>query len=211
MCAPRAGATVVVMTTRRLVALLLIAVAADGLIVLSFFTEPGRVSEPSGSQASFLVMPPLLVALVLVVIARYVRRLDRLGSRASALVRSLFAAVAGVAGWMLAIAVVLATSADVAIDDRSLVLIAVAPPVAAATYCGWLDRRRPRASRRLGLGAALTGAIIGAWLGYGAVELAPLSAVVGAVAASNLALIARDVWSADDVPAGDERGRHVPV
>ena len=113
---------------------------------------------------------------------------------ARALVRTLFSAALGVGGWMVAVAVVRATDAGVALDDRSLVTAAIALPVAAGTYYGWLDRRRSPRTRRIGLGAALTAAIIGAWLGHGAVGDLPAlaTALTGAVATANLALLAGD-------------------
>ena len=145
---------------------------------------------------------PLLVALALAGIAQRVRRRNRLSSWSSALIRTLLATVAGLAGWMAGVLIVLATSARIAVDDQSLVLVAVALPVAAATYYGWSDLRRARRSRRTGLAAAVAGSVIGAWLGFGAGEdfLALAAAIFGAVAGANLALIARDIWAGDDAP-----------
>jgi hypothetical protein len=121
-----------------------------------------------------------------------------------AVVRSLFAALCGLAGWIVAVLVVRTTSARIALDDRSLVLIAVALPVAAAVCWGWHDRRRPRRARTTGLAAAVAGVVIGSWLGSGAGEdlVAVFSAIVGGVAGANLALVAYDLVSA---PVGEDR------
>ena len=97
----------------------------------------------------------------------------------------------------------LASSAAVAIDDPSLVLVAIAGPVGLAVYYGWSDRRRARRARVTGFAAALAGAVIGTWLGYAAAEdfAALLTGVLGAVAGANLALVARDVAGGEDAPA----------
>jgi len=100
----------------------------------------------------------------------------------------------------------------VPIDDELLVLVSVALPVAAGVYCGWSDRARSRRARLTGLGAAVAGAVLGAWLGFAAGEglIAPFTAIAGAVAAANLALIALDVCAPrkrdeDLIPPTQER------
>ena len=192
-----------------------------GTRLIETYLDSGRVDTslyrrnevdftPSASHATIakglaggLVGLPLVVALALAGFAGRIRRKGRLRPRPSAVVRSLFAAVAGLAGWMLAVAVDLTVSAGVPIDDPSLVMVAVAIPVAASVYYGWLDRGRPRRTRMVGLGGAVTGAVIGAKLGGAAATglIAMLAAIAGAVAGANLALVARDIW-AGEAPAG---------
>ena len=172
--------------------------------------RPGKVDlDPSSTHGSLafklvgtMIVVPVLLALVLAGVIRRGRRRGSMRPWSSVIVRSVFAAIFGLAGWMFAVLVVLVTSARIAMDDQSLVMVAMAIPVAAATYYGWLDRSRPSRTRRIGLAAAVTGAVLGAWLGYaaGADLAALLTASVGAVAGSNLALVARDVWAGDEVP-----------
>ena len=109
----------------------------------------------------------------------------------NALVRTMFSAVLGLGGWMVAVAVVRAADAGGAVDDRSLATAAIALPVAAGTYYGWRDRRRSRRSRRTALAAAVSAAIIGAWLGHAAAGALPalVTSLAGAVTAANLATI----------------------
>lgn len=159
------------------------------------FDPPVRQPSLAKAVAAFLVGLPLLAALALAVVVRRVRRRGRLRRWAGGAVRALLAPVLGLAGWVLAVVVVLAMSLTVALDDAGLVMVAVALPVPAAVYWGWADRRCPRRTRRTGLVAALAGAVAGAWLGFGAGAglLTIVTATAGAVAVANLALIALDV------------------
>jgi pimeloyl-ACP methyl ester carboxylesterase len=155
---------------------------------------------------------PLLCALALAGIAGRVRRRGRLHTGSSALVRSVFAFVAGLSGWMLAVIVDLATSAGVPVDDPSMAMVTIAVPVALSAYHGWSDGRRIRRNRMTGLAAAVASAIIGARLGFAAADgvLALITAAAGSVAGANLALIIRDTWAGEDTrPARRPRERPV--
>ena len=163
--------------------------------------DPGFTQTMLGKIiAGTFVGLPILCALALAGIARRTRRRGKLRTRSSAAVRTAFAAVCGLAGWMFAVIAVLATSAPVAIDDPTLAMVAVAIPVAAAVHFGWLDHGRSRRMRTIGFAAAAAGAIIGARLGYGvAADFAALwTAIAGSVVGANLAVIARDMWAGDD-------------
>jgi pimeloyl-ACP methyl ester carboxylesterase len=151
------------------------------------------------SIAGGMLALPLLCALVLAGVARRVRRRGRLQNAASATMRTLFASLAGLAGWMLSALVVLAASVPVGLTDRSLAMVAVAFPVAAAVYAGWLDRGRPERTRRIALAATVAGAVVGSWIGHGAAEelVGLFTAILGAVTVANLALIAVDVTTGD--------------
>jgi uncharacterized protein YcfJ len=72
----------------------------------------------------------------------------------------------------------------------------MAMPVAVASYCAWRDPNRA-ATKTAGLSAAVAGALIGAWVGFtcATAMLAVATTLVGAVAGTNLALIACDVAS----------------
>ena len=200
---------------RRVVALALIALTIAGLGVARVAGAPDArtCAYPAGTaklpaRCGTLVVPehrhdarwhlvalPLAGLAVLVAIARRLRRRGHLKMWPSVVVRSLFAGALGIAGWLLAVVAVLAGSVAVAVDDRSLVMVAVAIPVAAAVSVGWADRARERRGAVTGLAACVSGAVIGAWVGSAVAQdfAAVLTAVAGSVAAANLALIACDV------------------
>jgi pimeloyl-ACP methyl ester carboxylesterase len=183
--------------------------------LITTFLEQGRVDrsgyrphkvqlapeKPMGDVARMLfgvlIGLPVLVALVLAGIAWRVRRRGRLATWSSAVVRTAFAVVAALAGWMAMVIAVLAGSIAVPLDEPALVLAVMAVPAAAAVHAGWADRSRSPRTRRTGMAAAFAGAVIGGWLGYhaGADFLALATTAVGAVAAANLALVAFDVWA----------------
>jgi pimeloyl-ACP methyl ester carboxylesterase len=141
---------------------------------------------------------PLLAALALAGIVVRVRRRGRLGRRAGGAVRALLAPVLGLAGWLLAVGVALAAPTTIPVDDETLVMVSVALSVAAGVYWGWVDRSYSRRARVTGLAGAAAAALIGARVGFSAGKelLALVTAVAGAVAAANLALIALDVSAA---------------
>jgi hypothetical protein len=92
--------------------------------------------------------------------------------------------------------VVLTALPTVPIDDQALAVVSVGLPVALAVYCGWLNCDSLPTIKIVGLCAALSGAILGAWLGFHAPAsplLGLLTASVGAAAAANLGLIVVDV------------------
>ena len=179
------------------------------------FAPPASQTGIAKGIAGFMIGLPLLAALALAGVAIRVRRRGRLGRRAGSVVRALLAPVLGLAGWLLAVVFVLATSLPVPVDDAALAMVSIAVPVAAGVYSGWMDRRSARSTRLTGLGAAIAGAVIGAWLGFGAAGglLALVTAIAGAVAAANLALIALDVAAATPrhERAASRRRRAVPA
>jgi hypothetical protein len=68
-------------------------------------------------------------------------------------------------------------------------------PVALGIYYAWLNRGWPTRIRAVGLATALIGGLVGAWLGFhaGTDLLALITAIVGATAVANLALIVLDL------------------
>jgi hypothetical protein len=65
-------------------------------------------------------------------------------------------------------------------------------PIALGLYLAWTHRDWDRATKSLGLLAAVAGALLGGWLGFTAVSglFAIVTTTIGAAAAGNLALIA---------------------
>ena len=77
------------------------------------------------------------------------------------------------------------------IDGELLVVFSMGVPIALGIYWAWLQRDWPSETRRLGLAAAGLSALVGGWLGFhaGADILALVTTILGAAAATNLALI----------------------
>jgi hypothetical protein len=137
----------------------------------------------------------LLTVLSLAWMPLRVRRRGRFGRRAGVVVRSLYAVVLGLGGWLLGALIVLTAMPGVPLDDQLLAVLAVGVPVALAGYWGWVNGDRTAGSRRAGLAASAAGALAGAWLGFHAAAglLALVTALAGAVAGANLALLLLDL------------------
>ena len=98
----------------------------------------------------------------------------------------------GLGGWFGAALLALILVPSVQIDAAALVVPSVALPVALGAYLAWVDVDRPKLA---GLACAVAGAQLGAWFGFAvaASPIALLTAVVGAVAGTNLLLVAGDI------------------
>ena len=121
-----------------------------------------------------------------------VRRRGRLGRVASIALRSVWGLVLGLGGWLGAALLAMILAPSIQIDAAALVVPSVALPVGLGAYLAWLDADRPKLA---GLACAIAGAQLGAWFGFAvaASPLALLTAVVGAVAGTNLLLVAGDI------------------
>ncbi len=108
--------------------------------------------------------------------------------------RSVWAPLIGLGGWFAVALVTLIALPSVPIDAELLIVGSMAAPVGLASYFAW---RGPDTSM-IGLAVAVAGAVIGAWLGFTSATamLAVLTTLAGAVAGTNLALIATDMTSA---------------
>lgn len=137
-----------------------------------------------------------LTLLSLLVMALRVRRRGSIGTKSSAVLRSVYAVVLGLGGWCLGTLIVLTTMPAVRIDNELVAVLSVGVPVALGVYLAWVDRARPVRSRRIGLLAAAGGAFVGAWLGYNAADgfISLATGVAGAVGGANLTLILHDMW-----------------
>ena len=110
--------------------------------------------------------------------------------------------VLGLGGWLLGVIVVSTTMPGVALDDELLALLSIGVPIGLGVYLGWVRGD----GKGVGLAAALAGALAGAWLGFHATTdlAALLTAIAGAIAFANLALILLDVSRARPVRARAE-------
>jgi hypothetical protein len=120
-----------------------------------------------------------------------VRKRGRIGPKTGALLRSGYALLLGLGGWFLGAVIVLTTMPGVRIDNELLVVLSVG----SAIYLAWVHREWSAQTRRVGGAAAVSSALIGAWLGFNATGgfLGVVTAIVGAILGANLALILLDI------------------
>jgi hypothetical protein len=178
------------------------------------FTPDAPFPALAKGIAGAMVGLALLTILSLLGLARRVHVRGRIGRKASAMVRSLYAVVLGLGGWFLGVLVAITTMPSVPLDDELLNVLAVGVPVGLGVYLAWVDRDRTARSTFAGLLAALAGAFAGTWLGLHAAEdlLALVTGIAGAVAGSNLLLILLDMsraGSARDLQSASA-GEHRP-
>ncbi|HXV34748.1 MAG TPA: alpha/beta fold hydrolase [Gaiellaceae bacterium] len=136
-----------------------------------------------------------LTALSLLWMAVRVSARGGYGRKTSAVLRSLWAPVLGLGGWLAGVLVVTTTMPGVPLDDELLAALSVGLPVGLGIYLAWTSREKPAETKAIGFAAALAGALAGAWLGFHATEnlLALLTAIGGSVAGANLTLILLDI------------------
>ena len=145
----------------------------------------------------------LLTVLSLLWMARRVRRRGRFGHKAAALLRSLHAFVLGLGGWSLGASIVLTTMPTVPLTDPLLVALSAGVPVALGIYLAWVHRDWSANTKTVGVLAAAAGGLMGAWIGFNSTWTI-ITAIAGAIAGANLALILLDmsrVWSVAKQPS----------
>ena len=172
----------------------------SGRVDASRYTTNQLDFTPSTTQGRLgeLVVSVFLGFAALVVLSAlwFARRLHRgatFGRKTSVAVRSLLPLLLGFGGWCLGILIALVALPTVPITDPTLAVVSIAPPVALAVYTGWFRSTAPRNIAAL---TAIACAAIGAWLGYQvphAVGFGALTAIIGAILATNLGLIAIDI------------------
>jgi uncharacterized membrane protein YdfJ with MMPL/SSD domain/pimeloyl-ACP methyl ester carboxylesterase len=184
-----------------------------GTRLISTFFDSGRVDDslyrpipvdftPDVSQpalgkgfAGAMVGLALLTVLSLLWMARRVHKRGRFGSKASATLRSLYPIVLGLGGWFLGVLIVITTMPGVPLDHELLAALSVGVPIGLCIYFAWVNREWSGKTKTAGFAAAVTGALVGAWLGFHATtDLAALiTAIVGAAVGGNLTLILLDI------------------
>jgi hypothetical protein len=177
---------------------------AAGTRLITSFLDHGRVDDslyvpqrvdlsPELRQsvlAKALVGGMLLLAFAtaasLLWLARRARSARPFGAKAGAFVRSVHAGLIGLGGWVLATLVAMVLLPDTPIDAKLLVVASVGVPAALAVH--WASAGR-------GIAVTLAAGVLGAWLGFEAPgsSLGLLTAIPGAVAAANLAVVAREM------------------
>jgi hypothetical protein len=171
-------------------------------------TQPGIAKIVAGLLLALM----LVTLLAMVLLPLRVRRRGHLGRRGGVAVRTVGAAVIGLGGWCAGALLILVAMPTVPIDAEGLAVAAIGTPVALATYWAWVHRGDPARTKAAGLAAAAAGAIVGAWLGFSATEapLALLTAILGACAGANFALIARDIAAEPDTEPTTAAGERAP-
>jgi pimeloyl-ACP methyl ester carboxylesterase len=165
--------------------------------------EPQRVDfTPEVTQtalatgiAGSMVGLGLLTVLSLLWLPWRVHRRGRFGRKAGATLRSLYPIVLGLGGWFLGVLIVITTMPGVPLGHELLAVLGVGAPVGLGIYWAWTHRDWPARVKTSGFAAALGGSLAGAWLGFHAADdlLALVTAIAGAIAGANLALLALDM------------------
>jgi hypothetical protein len=133
----------------------------------------------------------VLAALSLLWVARRVRKHGVAGRKTSLATRTIVLPVLGLGGWFGAALVVLTLWPTLSLSSELLEILATGGPAALGLYLAWTHRDWDRATKSLGLLAAIAGALLGGWLGFTAISglFALVTTTIGAAAGGNLALI----------------------
>jgi hypothetical protein len=120
------------------------------------------------------------------------------GRKAGAAVRSVYAPLLGLGGWIVGALIVLTALPTVPLQDELLGSLSVGVPIGLAVYFAWVHRDWSARTKAIGFAATAGGALVGAWLGFNVTSagfgmLAPLLAIVGAVVGANTTVLALDV------------------
>jgi hypothetical protein len=95
--------------------------------------------------------------------AWWVHKRGGFGTKASAVLRSLYPIIIGLGGWLLGTLIVLAILPSVPIDSDPVVALFVAVPVGLGICLAWVRRDWSAQRKGVGLAAAIAGAVAGAW------------------------------------------------
>lgn len=186
--------------------------AAGSRLINTFFAS-GRVDDSLYVPATVDFTPPLtfgaiamvtlsmilalaaLAILSLLGMALRVRTRGCIGARSGAVLRSVYPLVLGLGGWCLGALIVLTAMPGLRVDNALVVVASVGAPIGLGTFLAWVHRDSSAATKRVGLAAAAAGALAGAWLGFFATDglMVVLTAITGALAGTNLALILLDL------------------
>jgi uncharacterized membrane protein YdfJ with MMPL/SSD domain/pimeloyl-ACP methyl ester carboxylesterase len=161
---------------------------------VDFTPEVSYSALGKGFAGTFFGLPALAL-LLLLALWRRSRKRGRIGRTASVLLRSVFAVVLGLAGWIAAVVIVLLAFPEVALDDARLAVLSIGVPIGLGIYLAWVDRDARASARMIGFLASMATAFVGAWLGFNATTglMAVVTTIVGAAIAANLTLLVLDI------------------
>jgi pimeloyl-ACP methyl ester carboxylesterase len=159
------------------------------------FTPAKRFGDIAKIFLGLAVALAVVTVVSLGLMAWWVRKRGRFGPKASVALRSAYLVILGLGGWFLGVLIMLATMLAVPIDDELLVALSVGLPVGLGIYLAWVHRDWSAQSKAVGFAASIASALVGAWLGFHATDgfIALVTAILAAVAGSNLVLILLDM------------------
>jgi hypothetical protein len=173
-----------------------------GKVDTSLYTHNKVDFSPSSSQGAYakdllgvMMGFGLLMILSLLLMWRRAHKRGGFGRKASAILRSVYLVVLGLGGWFTGLIIVLVALPTVPLNSELMAVLSIGTPIGLGTYLAWVNRDRPARATRIGIWVALTGALVGALLGFNATAglMAVITTIVGAAAGANLGLIALDV------------------
>lgn len=163
------------------------------------FTPGSTLTGMAKRIVGIMVALGLLTVVSLALMALRVHRRGQFGRVASVALRSVYAIVLGLGGWLLGVLVVLMALPGVSIFGQGLAVLGVGVPVALGVYWAWVHRDWSATAKRAGFAGVLGAGLAGAWLGFHTTTglFALATAIAGAVAVANLAAIVFQIaWSA---------------
>jgi hypothetical protein len=133
----------------------------------------------------------LLTILMSLWLSRRVRLRGSLGRTESAIVRTAAPVIVGLGGWRLGMLIVQVAVPDVPLTNPVLAAVSIGLPIGLTVHTAWVHRDWPTRTKATGLSTAAVTAVVGAWLGYHAIDGLPatLTSIIGAAAGANLGLI----------------------
>lgn len=181
--------------------------------LINTFLDSGRVDTSRYTRASVDFTPAIshgsIAKIILAVMLAFggltvfsllwmplrVRRRGAYGRKASASLRSAYPLVLGLGGWFIGVLIVLTALPTVPLDDELLAALSIGLPIGLGIYVAWVNRDWSARTKATGFAAAAGGALVGAWLGFNAVEglFAVVTTIVGAAVGANLILLALDI------------------
>ncbi len=159
------------------------------------FTPGSTQTGPGKAIAGAMIGLGLLTILSLLLMWRRAHKRGGFGRKASAMLRSVYLLVLGLGGWFIGLIIVLVALPTVPLNSELMAVLSIGTPIGLGTYWAWVNRDRPARATRIGIWVALTGALVGALLGFNATSgiMAVITTIVGAGCGANLGLIALDV------------------
>ncbi len=159
------------------------------------FTPAQTHTALAKGLAGAMVGLAVLTVLSLLWMARWVYKRGRFGPAASATLRSLSPIVLGLGGWFFGTLIVLTTMTGVSLDNALIATLSMGVPIGLGVCFAWMDRDWSAKAKTTGFAAAMSGALIGAWLGFNATSgfFVILTSIVGAAVGANLILLAIDI------------------
>ena len=159
------------------------------------FTPGSTQTGPGKAIAGAMIGLGLLTILSLLLMWRRAHKRGGFGRKASAILRSVYLLVLGLGGWFIGLIIVLVAFPTVPLNSELMAVLSIGTPIGLGTYLAWVNPDRPAKATRIGIWVALTGALVGALLGFNATAgiMAVITTIIGAAAGANLGLIALDV------------------